>query len=201
MSAFALAPAPLEGRFVRLLPFAPDLREAVRAALDTDEDAWAGMVSNGGGAGFDDWWADARREQAAGLRLPYAVVLRDGGAVVGSTSFLSLRPAHGGVEVGSTFYAPAARGGAVNPDCKRTMLAHAFDAGALRVEVVTDALNARSRAAIARLGAVEEGVLRAHKLTWTGRVRDTVVFSILAAEWPAVRARLDARLADASVRR
>ena len=86
----------------------------------------------------------------------------------------------------------------MNPECKRLLLQHAFDHGALRVELVTDALNARSRAAIAKLGAVEEGVLRAHKVTWTGRVRDTVMFSILASEWPAVRERLDARIAAAA---
>lgn len=188
----------LEGRSVRLAPFAPDLRDAVRAALDTDPQAWAGMIGNGGGDGFDAWWEEAVGEQAAGARLPYAVMPRSGGAVVGTTSLASLRPAHRGVEIGSTFYAPQARGGAVNPECKRLLLAHAFEGHAIRVELITDALNARSRAAIRRLGATEEGVLRAHKLTWTGRVRDTVVFSVLAAEWPAIRERLDARIAAAA---
>lgn len=189
--------SPLEGRFVRLAPLAPELRSSLRAALDTDPDAWAMMVTNGGGEGFDGWWAEAERERAAGTRLPYAVVRRADGAVVGTTSLTALRPAHRGAEIGSTFYRPDARGGAVNPECKRLLLAHAFDGGAIRVELITDALNARSRAAIAKLGAVEEGVLRAHKVTWTGRVRDTAVFSITAAEWPAVRDRLDARIAAA----
>ena len=78
------------------------------------------------------------------------------------------------------------------------MLGHAFDAGALRVEILTDALNLRSRAAISRLGAVEEGTLRSHKITHTGRLRDTVLFSILQAEWPSVRDRLDTRMAAAT---
>ena len=190
--------APLEGGLVRLSPLTPDLRDPLRAALDTDAEAWAGMVSNGGGAGFDGWWAEAARDQAAGVRLAYAVRLRTDGTVLGTTSLTSLRPAHRGVEIGSTFYRPQARGGGVNPECKRLLLQHAFDHGALRVELVTDALNARSRAAIAKLGAVEEGVLRAHKVTWTGRVRDTVMFSILASEWPAVRERLDARIVAAA---
>jgi RimJ/RimL family protein N-acetyltransferase len=104
--------------------------------------------------------------------------------------------AHRRLEIGSTWYEPAARGTAVNPACKLLLLAHAFDViGVNRVALVTDARNARSQAAIARLGAAREGVLRANMITQGGRVRDTVIFSIVAAEWPAVRAGLLARLA------
>jgi len=87
------------------------------------------------------------------------------------------------------------RGGAINPAAKRLMLGHAFEAGARRVQFKIDALNARSRAAVLKLGATQEGVLRQDRVTWTGRLRDTVVFSVLADEWPAARERLDARLA------
>jgi RimJ/RimL family protein N-acetyltransferase len=190
-----LQSAILEGRHVRLEPFTPDLRETVRRAIDGDDPVWAIMSSSGQGAHFDGWWAAAGAEAAAGARIPFAVRRLADGAVVGTTSYLTLRPAHRGVEIGATFYAPGARGGPVNPECKRLLLAHAFAAGAVRVEFMIDVRNARSQAAVARLGAVREGVLRRHKITWTGHVRDTAVFSITESEWPAVRDALDERLA------
>ena len=119
------------------------------------------------------------------------------GRIVGTTSYLNIRREHRGCEIGSTFYEPQARGGPVNPECKRLMLANAFDQGALRVDIVTDARNLRSQAAIAKLGAVREAVLRRHKITWTGHIRDTVVFAVTDLDWPQVRDRLDRRLAAA----
>lgn len=186
-----LTPVVLEGGHVRLEPLAETLRDEVAEALDCDPEAWSIMVNVGYGPHFDDWWAHA----TDGRGLPFAVRRKADGRVVGTTGYYEITPAHRRVEIGGTFYRPEARGGAVNPEAKRLLLAHAFDQGAVRVEFVTDAVNARSRAALARLGAVEEGVLRRHKTTWTGRVRDTVMFSIVAEEWPVVRARLDARLA------
>lgn len=118
--------------------------------------------------------------------------------MVGRSCFLHIRPADRGVEIGATFLHPDVRGGAVNPEAKLLMLAHAFASGAMRVELITDARNLRSQAAIAKLGAVREGVLRAHKITWTGHRRDTVVFSIIEEEWPTVRAGLERRLNAAS---
>lgn len=192
-----LAAVPLEGRFVRLEPLAPDLKAAVGEALASDEDAWSVMVSNGGPAGFEAWWAARTDGMARGAELPFAVRRLTDGFVVGSTGFYTLRPEHRGVEIGSTYYRPDARSGPVNPECKLLLMRHAFTAGAVRVEFVTDALNARSRAALAKLGAREEGVLRRHKITWTGRVRDTVMFSVTDEDWPAVEARLAARLSAA----
>ena len=87
------------------------------------------------------------------------------------------------------------RGGPVNPAAKRLLMGHAFDSGVRRVVYRVDAINARSRAAVLKLGATQEGILRRDRVTWTGRIRDTVIFSILAEEWPAVRQRLDERLA------
>jgi N-acetyltransferase len=190
-----LASTPLEGRFVRLDPLAEGLREPVRAAIARPDPIWTIMATSAEGERFDGWWSGALAAIAAGERIAYAVRRFHDGAVVGSTSFLNVDRASGGVEIGSTFLQPDARGGPVNPDMKRLMLAHAFAAGALRVEIRTDARNHRSQAAIARLGAVREGVLRRQKRLWTGEVRDTVVFSIIAEDWPAVRERLDARLA------
>ena len=181
----------LDGRFVRLEPLTDHNRDEVRSALDCDPDAWSIMVNVGCGEHFERWWAQA----TDGRGLPFAVRRRTDGRVVGTTGYYEIAPAHRRVEIGGTFYAPAERGGPLNPEAKRLLIGHAFDQGAARVEFVTDAINGRSRAALTKLGAVEEGVLRRHKTTWTGRVRDTVMFSITAEEWPAIRDRLDARVA------
>ena len=193
-----LAVRPLEGRFIRLEPLTPDLRDAVQAALASDEEAWSIMVSNGGRSGFDGWWASRTDGLAAGAELPFAVRRLADGAVVGTSGYYTFRREHRSVEIGSTFYRPDARSGPINPEAKLLLLDHAFAGGAVRVEFVTDAINARSRAALAKLGATEEGVLRRHTITWTGRVRDTVMFSIVDLEWPQVRTRLVERLAALS---
>lgn len=190
-----IAAVPLEDRFVRLEPFTEGLRETVKAALDCDPAAWEIMVAPACGAHFDGWWAAALKAMGAGTRIAYAVRRLSDGAVVGTTSLYEIHPAYRRCEIGSTFYRPEARGGPVNPACKRLLLGHAFDAGAVRVEIITDAKNAASAAAIRKLGARDEGVLKKHKITWTGRVRDTAQFAVLDEDWPEVRARLDARLA------
>lgn len=193
MSRMDLPVVVLENRFVRLEPFTDTLRDEVRAALDCDPDAWEGMVGSAYGDQFDGWWASAMTAMVRGSRIPWAV--RQHGVVVGTTSLYEIRPEYRRCELGSTFYRPEVRGGALNPACKRLALGHAFDHGAVRVEIVTDALNPRSQAAIRKLGARDEGVLRKHKITWTGRLRDTAQFAILDEDWPEVRDRLDARLA------
>lgn len=182
----------LENRFVRLEPFTEALREPMRTALDCDSASWDIMVGAAYGPHFDGWWASA---MAAGSRVAWAVRRLADSVLVGTSSLYEIRPEHRRCEIGSTFYRPEARGGAVNPACKLLLLQHAFDCGAVRVEIITDAINPRSRAAIAKLGAVREGVLRRHKITHTGRVRDTVMFAITDEDWPTVRDRLDARLA------
>lgn len=186
-----LEPVTLDGRFVRLEPLTGDNRDEVRAALDCDPDAWSIMVNVGWGEHFGRWWDGATGDRS----LAFAVRRKADGRVVGTTGYYEITPAHRRVEIGGTFYAPDQRGGPVNPEAKRLLIGHAFDQGAVRVEFVTDAINARSRAALTKLGALEEGILRRHKTTWTGRVRDTVMFSVIVEEWPAVRARLDARVA------
>lgn len=188
----------LEGRFVRLEPYAPRLRDELQAALDCDAEAWSLLASSGQGEQFDGWWTLSLRQMEEGTRIPFAVRERASGRVVGSTSFLNIRIPHRVVEVGSTFLRPEVRSGAVNPDAKLLMLGHAFDAGANRVELVTDLRNVRSQAAIAKLGAVREGVLRRDRVTWTGHVRDTVFYSVIPEEWPTVREGLERRLASFS---
>ena len=153
------------------------------------------MATSAQGERFDAWWNAAQAEIASGGRVAYAVRSLANARVVGTTSFLHIDPDARSLEIGSTFLHAEARGGPVNPDMKLAMLMRAFAAGAMRVEIRTDGRNLRSQAAIAKLGAVREGVLRKQKRLWNGEVRDTVVFSILDEDWPVVRAGLEQRLA------
>ena len=138
----------------------------------------------------------AFEEQARGESIVFATVERSSGRAIGSTRFMNIDRVNRRVEIGSTWIAPAWQRTAVNTEAKYLMLRHAFEVWqCMRVELKTDALNQRSRNAILRVGAKEEGTLRKHLITWTGRVRDTVYFSILDAEWPEVKGRLEAKLA------
>ena len=191
-----IEPRVLEDRFVRLEPVSEAHREGLRAACDADQTVWTELYPYSlGGAQFDAAWARIYAT-SGGDRINYAVVAA--GRVVGVSSYLGVDPANQALEIGGTYYHPEVRGGPANPATKRLLLAHAFASGARRVQFKVDAINARSRAAVLKLGASQEGILRRDRVTWTGRIRDTVVFSILADEWPAVRDRLDARLAAAA---
>ena len=183
---------PLQGRFVRLELLAERHREGVRLAAEADQDIWTIYPVSMIGEHFAPYWKQMMALVGSGATRPFAVMRDDD--CVGVSSLMPDFP-NRTVEVGGTYYRPDARGGPVNPECKRLMMVHAFDSGAIRVGFKVDALNARSRAAVLKLGARQDGILRAERITWTGRVRDTVVFSVLANEWPAVRERLDARLA------
>lgn len=182
----------LRGRFVTLEPLAEHHKEDLRAACEADPAIWDLYPYSMAGEHFEPYWAGAMKRMASGAFLPFAVVA--GGRCQGVSCYF-MDPPNRSLEIGGTYYHPAVRGTAVNPESKRLLLAHAFDHGIVRVGFKVDALNARSRAAVLKLGAVQEGVIRADRITWTGRTRDTVNFSILAAEWPAVRERLDTRLA------
>ena len=134
-------------------------------------------------------------EQERGESIVFATVERASGNVIGSTRFMNIDRVNRRVEIGSTWIAPAWQRSAVNTEAKYLMLRHAFEVWqCMRVELKTDALNQRSRNAILRIGAKEEGTLRKHLITWTGRVRDTVYFSILDSEWLEVKAKLEAKL-------
>jgi RimJ/RimL family protein N-acetyltransferase len=134
-------------------------------------------------------------EQERGDSVAFATVERGSGQVIGSTRFMNIDRANRRVEIGSTWIIPARQRTAVNTEAKYLMLRHAFEVwNCFRVELKTDALNQRSRNAILRIGAKEEGTLRRHVLTWTGRVRDSVYFSILDSEWPSVKTTLEQRL-------
>lgn len=140
--------------------------------------------------------AHALAAREAGSALPFATVDCQSDTVIGSTRFGSFVPEHRRVEIGWTWLAPAYQRTAANTEAKYLMLRHAFETlGLRRVEFKTSSLNTRSRAAILRLGAREEGTFRQHMLNADGSSRDTVYFSILDGEWPAVRSLLEARLA------
>ena len=189
-----IEPQVLEDRFVRLEPLDERHREDLRAACDADPEIWAALYPfSWAGEHFDPTWQVFAGNIESGRTLAFAVMVE--GRCIGLTCFIAPDGANATVEVGGTYYAPAFRGGAVNPAAKRLMMSHAFAAGARRVVYRVDAINARSRAAVLKLGAVQEGILRQDRMTWTGRTRDTVIFSILAEEWPRVREGLNARLA------
>jgi RimJ/RimL family protein N-acetyltransferase len=190
---------PLEGRYVRLEPVTGDHRDDLRDTLNCDPEAWEIMAINGCGDGFADWWEQTLAGKRRSERITYAIRQLSDDRVVGTTSFLNIRPMHKGLEIGSTFLHPDVRSGPVNPESKRLLLGHAFDCGAIRAEFRIDDRNSRSQAAVLKLGAIEEGTLRRHMITWTGHVRDTTVFSITDMEWPAVRQRLDFRLTESFV--
>ncbi len=138
----------------------------------------------------------AFQEQDRGESVVFATVERSSGRTIGSTRFMNIDRANRRVEIGSTWIAPAFQRTAVNTEAKYLMLRHAFETWkCIRVELKTDALNQKSRNAILRIGAKEEGSLRRHMMTWTGRVRDTVYFSILDSEWSDVKLQLEQRLA------
>lgn len=193
--AFALENVALEGHFVRLEPYEEALKAAVGSALNCDAAAWDLFAMSGHGEHFEKWWSDLNEQIARGNWIAYAIRDRKTQAVVGTSSFLNIKKERQTVEIGATFLHPDVRSGYVNAESKLLMLQHAFASGARRVELLTDARNARSQAAIAKLGAVREGVLRRDRITWTGHVRDSVLFAITDLEWPEVRTRLEYRLA------
>ncbi|MBO0912610.1 MAG: GNAT family N-acetyltransferase, partial [Acidobacteria bacterium] len=136
-------------------------------------------------------------EQRRGLSVPFATVERNSSRIAGITRFMNIDFPNRKVEIGSSWIAPPWQRTAVNTEAKYLMLRHAFESWkCLRVEFKTDALNQRSRQAILRLGAKQEGTLRKHMVSWDGRQRDSVFFSVLDTEWPAVKGGLEQRLAQ-----
>ena len=181
----------LSGKGVRLEPLAeqhlPGLAEAVR-----DGELWllpVTMVPRP--EALPKFLADAEAQFHAGRELTFATIDQASGRVVGSTRFRTIEAAHRRVEIGSTFIAQSWQRSHVNTEAKYLMLRHAFEHWQCnRVEFLTDFLNIKSRAAIARLGAREEGILRCHMVMPDGRIRDSVIFSLVAPEWPQAKARL-----------
>ncbi|KQQ06445.1 MULTISPECIES: GNAT family N-acetyltransferase [unclassified Rathayibacter] len=194
MSIHRPVPAALTGRVVVLEPLADEHVEPLFRAIARPE-VFAGGYG-GGPAGLpeslEDFGGFVRRYYPWATGNPYAVLL--GGRVVGTTSLADFDERKEAAHLGWTAYAPEVWSTAVNPDAKRLLLGLAFDSGYSRVKLQADAANARSRAAILRLGAVLEGVLRHDQRRADGSWRDTAVHSILVEEWPAVRDALDRRI-------
>ena len=187
-------PVALEGPHARLEPLSPAHAEGLRAAVRDGElwRLWFTAVPTP--EGMDDEIARRLRLQAEGSMLPWAVLDADG-RIVGMTTYMNIDAPNRHVEIGSTWYAASVQRTALNTQCKRLLLAHAFDVlDCIAVEFRTHRMNVASRRAIERLGAQLDGILRSHQLGRDGTLRDTAVYSIIAAEWPTVRLHLDTEL-------
>jgi N-acetyltransferase len=194
-----VTPFALEGSGVSLEPMRPEHADLFwNAAQNALEDIFRWipyrMLTR---EDFQQFVRKTLEEQQRGESMAFATVERSSGDVIGSTRFMNIDRANRRVEIGSTWIVPGWQRTAVNTEAKFLMLRQAFEVWkCIRVELKTDALNQKSRNAILRLGAKEEGTLRRHLITWNGRVRDTVYFSILDSEWPAVKEKLTARLSN-----
>jgi RimJ/RimL family protein N-acetyltransferase len=206
-----ISPVTLEGEHVRLEPLSTAHEELLVAAA-SDGELWNSTVTivPSSPANMIDYIQAALNGQAQGRELPFVIIRKSGtgvppvktsgeggmsGDVVGTTRFYDIKPNDRGVAIGYTWLSVSAQRTAVNTESKLLLLTHAFEHWqCIRVELITDALNQQSRTAILRLGAKEEGILRNHMIMPAGRIRDSVVFSIIKGEWPQVRARLTAKL-------
>jgi RimJ/RimL family protein N-acetyltransferase len=191
-------PVTLHGEATRLEPMTLEHVEALtRVGLDPDLWRWIPFPVATAGE-MRDYVERALDEQRSGISLPFVIFETKTGEVIGSSRYMSIMPRHRRLEIGSTWLTVAHQRTRANTEAKLLLLTHAFETlGTIRVELKTDALNEKSRRAIARIGAVEEGTFRKHLITQSGRVRDTVYFSILDTEWPAIKTKLAARLAAA----
>ena len=189
-------PITLNGKHIRLEPL-NETHIAGLAEAGRDPSIWQ-YISYGDLSSVEKMEAWVRQSLAAkGSRseLPFAVVHLESEQIAGSTRYMDIRPAHRGLEIGGTWYGTAFQRSAVNTEAKYLLLQHAFEnLGCIRVQLKTDARNERSQKAIERLGAVREGVLRNHMILSDGFHRDSIFFSILEREWPAVKTRLEGLL-------
>ncbi len=194
MSQDIFAPVTLAGRHARLVPLSQDHCEALTEAVRDGElwQLWYTAIP-----APDHMAAEIERRlglQAKQSMLPFTVIDAVG-RVVGMTTYMNIDNAHRRVEIGSTWYSRSAQRTPLNTECKRLLLAHAFDALAcIAVEFRTHRFNTQSRRAIERLGAQQDGILRNHQRNADGTLRDTVIYSITADEWPTVRTHLDFQL-------
>ena len=176
---------PLTSERLMLLPLGAEHREALRAACALDGDIWqiypVSYAPDQFDASFDALLASANR-------LPFAIFQDD--RLIGMTAYLRIEEAAQTLEIGNSYIVPTYRGTGINGAMKGLMIDHAFAAGFRRIEFRVDVRNARSQAAVRKIGAVQEGLLRAERITWNGHVRDTCLFGLLAQDWAAVPAPL-----------
>ena len=191
-----ISPVTLEGQHVRLEPLSLAHEEALIAAA-SDGELWNSTVTivPSSPAKMIDYIQAALNGQAQGRELPFVIIRKSSNEVVGTTRFYDIKPDDRGVAIGYTWLSKSAQRTAINTESKLLMLTHAFEHWqCIRVELLTDVLNEQSRTAILRLGSKEEGILRSHMIMPSGRIRDSVIFSITGIEWPEVKARLRANL-------
>jgi RimJ/RimL family protein N-acetyltransferase len=190
-----VAPVTLEGRYVRLEPLAK-VHLAGLAEVGLDEELWRWIPTQVRTAeGMAAYIETALEEQARGVSLPFAIVEKAAGRAIGSTRYGNIDRTHHRVEIGWTWVAREWQRTAVNTEAKYLLLRHAFETlGCIRVELKTDSLNEKSRAAILRIGAQHEGIFRNHMITASGRIRHSAYYSIIDSEWPAVKTRLESKL-------
>jgi len=189
-------PVTLEGRFVRMEPLtAAHLADLSDAGSDPEIWRWY-TTPHDTPETMAAFIQTALKLQTEGSAVPFATIDRASGRAVGSTRFGNIYRPDRRVEIGWTWLSPNFQRTVANTEAKYLMLRHAFEKlGCLRVEFKTDSLNTKSRNALLRIGAVEEGTFRNHMVSWTGRIRHSVYFSIIDSEWPKVKAELEAKLA------
>jgi RimJ/RimL family protein N-acetyltransferase len=189
--------AVLVGRIVRLEPLGPEHEEGLwLASRDERTWRWLSVVQPQTREEWSGWMRQALDAAAAGTEIPFATILQE--QIVGSTRFLALKPEHRSLEIGWTWLHPSAWGTGANVEAKLLQMEYAFESlGCRRVELKTDALNERARAALEALGATFEGIHRKHMLVRAGENRDSAWYSVLDDDWPAVKAHLERRLAAA----
>jgi RimJ/RimL family protein N-acetyltransferase len=190
-----VTPITLEGNHVRLEPLSESHHEPL-CAVGLDPELWKWIPTQVlNPEQMLRYIRAALSEQEKGVSLPFATVHRASGKIIGSTRYLNIDEPHKRLEIGSTWIAKPWQRTAINSEAKYLMMRHAFETvGCNRVEWKTDSLNTQSRNAILRLGAQQEGIFRQHMVTWSGRLRDTVYFSVIAPEWPEIKTALEAKI-------
>jgi RimJ/RimL family protein N-acetyltransferase len=190
-----LGPITLTGTYIRLEPMRPSHAQALLDA-GRDDAIWSWMPARPvTPETMDGWLEKAMEAESQGREYPFVIVRLEDNRVIGSTRYLDVQEADRNVEIGWTWYTPDVWGGVVNPEAKYLLMRHAFDDWrAIRVALKTDINNLHSQAAIKKLGARYEGTLRNQRIRLDGSYRDTVIFSVIESEWPAVKSGLEERL-------
>jgi RimJ/RimL family protein N-acetyltransferase len=197
-----IEPVTLTGRIARLEPLRIEHSAALFTAIREKADLlrYFALIQPRVVGEMEQLVADSLRRQEQGICLPFAIVDLTTGRVVGETQYYTIDQEHHGLEIGYTWLAPAVQRSGINTECKYLLLSYAFESlGAIRVQLKTHHLNIQSQRAIERLGAVKEGVLRNHVIMPDGSYRHSVYYSIIASEWPQVKAGLEAKMRRAQV--
>lgn len=187
-----ISPVSLQGQIIDLVPLNASHIEGIKTAA-ADGALWQLFFTTVPSPALTQQWLDiALNAQQLGKALPFAVVRKTDGKIIGSTRYCNIDRANRRLEIGYTWYAQSMQRSGVNTECKHLLLTHAFEVlDCIAVEFRTDWFNRKSQAAIERLGAKRDGVLRNHTILPNGRIRDTVVYSILQNEWSGVKQNLE----------